>query len=50
MKTKELMIEAACDAYCAVCDTQECGGCDECSWVIKFRRQLIKETNKIKED
>ena len=38
----DAFIEKACDAYCAVCDTKECQGCDECSWVIKFRKQLMK--------
>ena len=38
----DAFIEKACDAYCAICDTKECGGCAECSWVIKFRRQLEK--------
>lgn len=48
---KERMIEAACDAYCAVCDTKECGECDvECDWVLKFRRKLVKQTKNIKED
>ena len=39
---KDAFIEKACDAYCAICDTKECEGCAECSWVIKFRRQLLK--------
>lgn len=39
---KDAFIEKACDAYCAICDTKECGGCAECTWVIKFRRQLLK--------
>ena len=38
----DAFIEKACDAYCAICDTKECEGCAECSWVIKFRRQLEK--------
>ena len=39
---KDAFIEKACDAYCAICDTKECDGCTECTWVIKFRRQLEK--------
>jgi hypothetical protein len=39
---KDAFIEKACDAYCAICDTKECDGCAECTWVIKFRRQLLK--------
>lgn len=38
----DAFIEKACDAYCAICDTKECQGCAECSWVIKFRKQLMK--------
>lgn len=38
----DAFIENACDAYCEICDTKECEGCAECSWVIKFRRQLEK--------
>ena len=38
----DAFIEKACDAYCAICDTKECEGCAECTWVIKFRRQLLK--------
>ena len=38
----DAFIEKACDAYCAICDTKECDGCAECTWVIKFRRQLFK--------
>lgn len=38
----DAFIENACDAYCAICDTKECDGCAECTWVIKFRRQLLK--------
>ena len=38
----DAFIEKACDAYCAICDTKECDGCAECTWVIKFRRQLLK--------
>ena len=41
-KANDAFIEEACDAYCAICDTKECHGCAECSWVIKFRKQLIK--------
>lgn len=39
---KDAFIEKACDAYCAICDTKECQGCAECTWVIKFRKQLMK--------
>lgn len=38
----DAFVEKACDAYCAICDTKECQGCAECTWVIKFRRQLLK--------
>ena len=36
----DAFIEKACDAYCTICDTKECDGYAECTWVIKFRRQL----------
>ena len=36
-------IDAACSAYCATCDTQECGGSGECNWVEQFRKNLMKE-------
>ena len=39
---KDAFIKKACGAYCAICDTKECDGCAECTWVIKFRRQLLK--------
>jgi hypothetical protein len=39
---REEVIEIACDAYCAICDTKECDGCAECTWVINFRRQLLE--------
>ena len=43
--TTQRMIEVACDAYCAVCDTQECGeSCVECHWVKKFRTEMYKKT------
>ena len=38
----DAFIEKACDAYCKVCDTKECGGTGECLWVEKFRKRLIK--------
>ena len=38
----DAFIEKACDAYCEICDTKECEGYAECTWVIKFRRQLEK--------
>lgn len=38
----DAFIKKACNAYCAICDTKECEGCAECTWVIKFRRQLLK--------
>jgi len=41
--TEEQIIDKACSAYCKVCDTQECEGTYECSWVAKFRKQLKKE-------
>ena len=39
---KDAFIEKACDAYCAICDTKECGGTGECIWVEKFRKRLMK--------
>jgi hypothetical protein len=38
----DAFIEKACDAYCAICDTKECGDTGECEWVKKFRKRLIK--------
>jgi hypothetical protein len=38
----DAFIEKACDAYCAICDTKECGGTGECIWVEKFRKRLMK--------
>ena len=39
---KDAFIEKACDAYCAICDTKECGDTGECLWVEKFRKRLMK--------
>ena len=39
---KDAFIERACDAYCAICDTKECGDTGECLWVEKFRKRLMK--------
>ena len=39
-KADKTMIERACSAYCEICDTKECGGTGECSWVERFRKQL----------
>lgn len=39
---KDAFIEKACDAYCRLCDTKECGGTCECDWVEKFRKRLMK--------
>jgi hypothetical protein len=44
--TKEQIIDAACTAFCKVCDTQECGGTFECNWVAKFRKKVTIEINK----
>ena len=38
----DAFIEKACDAYCKMCDTKECGDTGECEWVLKFRKRLIK--------
>ena len=38
----DAFIEKACDAYCRLCDTKECGDTGECSWVEKFRKLLTK--------
>ena len=38
----DAFIEKACDAYCRLCDTKECGETGECCWVEKFRKQLKK--------
>ena len=38
----DAFIEKACDAYCAICDTKECGDTGECLWVEKFRKRLMK--------
>lgn len=35
-------IDKACDAYCRLCDTKECGDTGECVWVEKFRKRLMK--------
>ena len=42
-RLNERFIEKACDAYCKICDTQECEGTGECGWVKKFEKQLRKE-------
>ena len=39
---KDAFIEKVCDAYCAICDTKECGDTGECLWVEKFRKRLMK--------
>ncbi len=39
---KDAFIEKACDAYCRLCDTKECGDTGECILVEKFRKRLIK--------
>ena len=39
---REEMVEKACDAYCRLCDTKECGNAGECIWVEKFRKRLMK--------
>lgn len=41
-KANDAFIEKACDAYCAICDTKECGGTGECIWVENFRKRLMK--------
>ena len=38
MTNKEIKVEVSVGD----CDTKECDGCAECSWVIKYRRQLLK--------
>ena len=38
----DAFIEKACDAYCRLCDTKECGDTGECDWVEKFRKRLKK--------
>ena len=38
----DAFIEKACDAYCRLCDTKECGDTGECVWVEKFRKRLMK--------
>lgn len=35
-------IDKACDAYCRLCDTKECGDTGECEWVEKFRKRLMR--------
>ena len=35
-------IEKACDAYCKICDTQECFNDGNCNWVKKFRKEMEK--------
>lgn len=39
---KDAFIEKACDAYCRLCDTKECGDTGECEWVEKFRKRLMR--------
>jgi len=41
-KANKAFIEKACDAYCRLCDTKECGDTGECIWVEKFRKRLMK--------
>ena len=36
-------IDKACDAYCRLCDTKECGDTGECEWVEKFRKRLMRQ-------
>ena len=38
----DVLIEKACDAYCRLCDTKECGDTGECEWVEKFRKRLMR--------
>ena len=38
----DAFIEKACEAYCKVCDTQECIVMGECSWAQKYKKQLLK--------
>ena len=40
--SKDAFIEKACDTYCRLCDTKECGDNGECIWVEKFRKHLMK--------
>ena len=35
-------IDKACDAYCRLCDTKECGDTGECDWAEKFRKRLMR--------
>lgn len=39
---KDAFVEKACDVYCRLCDTKECGNTGECDWVEKFRKRLMK--------
>jgi hypothetical protein len=39
---EQQMIEKACDAYCRICDTQECFNDGNCNWVEKFRKAIKK--------
>lgn len=39
---KDAFIEKACDAYCRLCDTKECGDTGECEWVEKFRKRIMR--------
>jgi hypothetical protein len=38
----DAFIEKACDSYCKLCDTKECGDTGECDWVEKFRKRLMR--------
>lgn len=38
----DAFIDKACDAYCKLCDTKECGDTGECEWVEKFRKRLMR--------
>lgn len=38
----DAFVEKACDAYCRMCDTKECGDTGECLWVETFRKRLMK--------
>ena len=38
----DAFIEKACDSYCRLCDTKECGDTGECDWVEKFRKRLMR--------
>lgn len=38
----DVFVEKACDSYCGLCDTKECGDTGECDWVEKFRKRLMR--------